>query len=50
MSGESVGRQAVEEEKKEESPVMAKVRDGWVLRQPEAELEEEELPVVQAEA
>jgi hypothetical protein len=40
-SGESVGRQAVEEEKKEESPVMAKFRDGWVLRQAEAVPEEE---------
>jgi len=42
-SGGSVGRQAVEEEKKEESPVMAKFKDGWVLRQAEAVPEEEEL-------
>jgi hypothetical protein len=42
-SGESVGRQAVEEEKKEESPMMSKFKDGWVQRQPEAETEEEEM-------
>ena len=36
-----VQRQAVEEEKKEESPLMAKAADGWLLRQPEAGIEEE---------
>ena len=41
--GQSVGRQAIEEEKKEETPMMAKFKDGWLLRQAEAGLEEEEL-------
>lgn len=40
-SDRSLGRQAIEEEKNEESPVMAKSREGWLQRQAEAGPEEE---------
>ncbi len=45
-NGEQVRRQAVEEEKKEEEPLMAKVSDGSISRQPEQEPEKEKEELV----